>query len=155
MNNIQKNNNPIAQSQNNIVPNSENIQEMIIAQQHYFSGPLPSPEILEQYKKIGVLDNILTIAMDSNNRQNKKVEILASENRQKELLNIAKARKINVNTIVEAVTQIIMAVIIFLIVLSCWGTMLYGFIVKNYPTSIILAVLNAVTVLIAFLQKRK
>ncbi len=155
MNNIQKNNNPIAQSQNNTVQNSEYIQEMIIAQQHYFSGPLPSPENLEQYQKIGVLDNILTIAMDSNNRQNKKVEILASENRQKELLNIAKARKINVNTTIEAVTQIIMAVIICLIVLSCWGVMIYGLIVKNYPASVILAVLNAIAVLIAFLQKKK
>lgn len=155
MNNIQKNNNPIAQSQNNTVQNSEYIQEMIIAQQHYFSGPLPSPENLEQYKKIGVLDNIVTIAMDSNNRQNKKVEILASENRQKELLNIAKARKINVNTTIEAVTQIIMAVTICLIVLSCWGVMIYGLIVKNYPASVILAGLNAIAVLIAFLQKKK
>jgi CHASE2 domain-containing sensor protein len=93
--------------------------------------------------------------MDSNNRQNKKVEILISENHQKELLNIAKARKINVNTTIEAVTQIVMAIIISLIVLSCWGTMLYGLIVKNYPVSITLAVLNAIAVLIAFLQKRK
>ena len=41
----------------------------------HFSGPLPPPDISEGYKQTGVLDDIMKLAMDANERENRLIDI--------------------------------------------------------------------------------
>ena len=59
---------------NSVQPGERKITA-IIAQKEEFSGPLPHPNILAQYKEQGVLDNILKLVMDANDRENRTMTI--------------------------------------------------------------------------------
>lgn len=47
------------------------IQPKLLIHQEQFDGPLPHPDMLEKYQKVGVLDVVIKLAMDANDRATK------------------------------------------------------------------------------------
>ena len=90
----------------------------IIAQKEEFSGPLPPPSILAQYQEQGVLDNILKLAMDANDRENRTVAIQEKYCQMQQDLIDSEIKTKNAGFIVENVVYVCFFLIVFLFVIT-------------------------------------
>lgn len=106
---LQRNTNSVSQTENKIVASA------------HFSGPLPPPGILEGYKQIGILDNIMKLAMDANDRENRLIDIQEKNAEQQREITKTQAYVQKSSAITENIVYGCVCIVVLLIVTSIFA----------------------------------
>lgn len=86
-----------------------------------FSGPLPPPALLSQYQELGLLEDVMKLARDANERCNKELAIRESQQNAKNALYIAQAKDQVYTSLTQNITYVLIVLAVILIMLALIG----------------------------------
>lgn len=152
-----KKNRPVPQQNNTPAVQRKNLpgKNTTFVGEYHFSGPLPPPDVMQGYQNVGILNEILKLAMDANERENRKIALKEREEAQKEALIAVQVKDANRSSICQAIIQMVILVTVValavVIVLSAGYALFHG----NYLTGSIIGAFGILTPVILTLLPRK